>query len=80
MIVSSAFQGQGIGNNLLNMAKEKNEELNGWVVLSDQYSTADGRPYKSPVDFYNKNEFKVFEQIVSETHKLNAVLVKWTKS
>ena len=42
---------------LLNLAKEKNDNLNGWVASHDNYLKKDGSNYKAPLACYIKNGF-----------------------
>ena len=55
MILDASIQGQGFGRQILNQAKEKESELNGWVIDHNNDLKANGEYYKSPIGFYLKN-------------------------
>jgi hypothetical protein len=54
MIVSSKYQGEGLGTMLLDLAKSKRTKLNGWVIDHEQETRYNGKPYLSPLSFYLK--------------------------
>ena len=58
IILDSKLQGKGLGTRILNMAKEKEIVLCGWVIDHNNYRKKKGEIYKSPIDFYLKNGFK----------------------
>lgn len=70
-IIHPEYQGKGIGRELISMAKDRAESLNGWVVVTDTLKRADGKPYRSPLQFYLKQGFtqtgKQFKTEVMET-------------
>ena len=45
--VSSSHQGKGIGRKLIEVGKESNQELNGWVVLEAEFKKRNGDLYNS---------------------------------
>ena len=51
VILDSAFQKQGLGKQLLNLAKHDFESLNGWVVDNDTSKKSDGSVYTMPLPF-----------------------------
>ena len=55
ILVDHSAQGQGIGGQLLTLAKEGCSVLNGWVIDQDDKPKSDGSYYKSPMEFYLKN-------------------------
>lgn len=79
MILDSSVQGQGWGSKFLDLAKQNNTELNGWVIDKDTELKQNGEIYKSPIGFYEKNGF----QILSDTHiifkDLNGIKVRWKR-
>ncbi|WP_405199136.1 GNAT family N-acetyltransferase [Christiangramia sp. LLG6405-1] len=79
-ILNSKIQGKKFGTQILNMAKEANEELKGWVINSDNYIKTNGQPYKSPTDFYKKQGFQILEETKLETNRLSAIKIKWSKT
>ena len=80
LILSSENQGQKFGSQIIKMSKKWNEELNGWVINSDNYLKTNGQFYKSPLDFYRKQEFQILENNKLETDKINAIQIKWIKT
>lgn len=79
-ILDSEFQGKSYGTQFLELAKQERLELNGWVIKSDKYKKTNDQPYKSPIEFYIKNGFKVFEDIQLNTDKISALKIAWTKT
>ncbi len=79
IILDSAFHGKGFGTKILNLAKKKESELNGWVIDNNNEKKKNGELYKSPLDFYLKNGFKKLDKIRLELEILSAVKIKWKK-
>lgn len=79
MILDEATQGLGHGTALLNLAKKNVLKLHGWIVDHNRYTRLDGRPYRSPLDFYIKNQFRVHPASRLELQELSAVRITWTK-
>lgn len=79
-ILDSEFQGKSYGTQLLELAKKERLELNGWVIISDNYKKTNDQPYKSPTGFYIKNAFKVFDDIKLNMYKISAHKIKWIKT
>ena len=79
IIIDSQFQGNGFGTQLLNIAKEKEAELSGWVIDHNKYLKRNGEMYKSPLKFYLKNGFDELSTIRLESAKIAAVKIKWKK-
>ena len=80
VILSSEKQGQKFGSQIIKMAQEKNEELNGWIINSDNYMRNNGQSYKSPIDFYRKQGFEILENTKLETDQLSVIKIKWIKT
>lgn len=59
IIVSPAYQHQGLGKALLSHVMAKEPKLCGWVVDHDRDFKRDGSPYKSPLAFYKKMGFSI---------------------
>lgn len=78
IIVDSNYQGNGAGKKLLNHLKARNAILNGWVIDHDEEVKSSGKPYRSPLGFYKKNEFSVENDIRLMNSMINAVKIKWT--
>ena len=79
-ILDSEIQGKKFGIQIIELAKEVNEKLNGWVIKSDNYVKANGEIYKSPIEFYRKNGFKILDQTHLKTDKISAIKVQWSKT
>lgn len=79
IILNSKFQGKGLGTKILNLAKEKESELNGWVIDNTNDRKKNGELYKSPLNFYLKNGFDKIDKERLELKKLSAVKIKWKK-
>jgi GNAT superfamily N-acetyltransferase len=79
MILNSELQGKGFGTKLLNEAKRKEKELNGWVIDHNNDIKQNGEFYQSPIKFYEKNEFKIINRIRLELDMISAVKIKWRK-
>ena len=62
IIVSSKHQKKGLGIELINQAKKNNSVLNGWVIISQSHKKQDSKPYKSPLEFYQKLGFQTLEE------------------
>jgi len=77
MLLDSTLQGQGWGSKLLNLAKEDNLELNGWVIDNDNEPKQNGENYKSPIGFYRKNGFEIRTDIQSKKKNINGIKVIW---
>ena len=76
IILDSKFHEKGLGTKILNLAKEKESELNGWVIDNND-KKKNGELYKSPLSFYLKNGFKKFDKERLELEKLSAIKIKW---
>ena len=55
IIISHQHQGKGLGHVLLNLIKEKENRLNGWVIDHPNDRKQNGQPYLSPLTFYINN-------------------------
>ncbi|OGS73650.1 MAG: GNAT family N-acetyltransferase [Flavobacteria bacterium RIFCSPLOWO2_12_FULL_35_11] len=79
MILASEIHVKGFGTMLLNEAKKRESELNGWVIDKTDYLKQNGDGYKSPVPFYLKNGFHKLPEIHLELEHLSAVKIIWKK-
>jgi GNAT superfamily N-acetyltransferase len=79
MILDASIQKKGFGTILLNEAKKTNTHLNGWVIDHNKYLKQDGNHYKSPLQFYIKNGFKIIPTIRLELEKISAVKIHYKK-
>lgn len=79
IILDSRTHRQGIGTEILNLAKRNNAELNGWVIDIDNYKKSNGEVYESPLKFYVKNEFVVLAENRLKHDEISAVNIRWEK-
>ena len=79
IILDSKLHGQGIGTKILNIAKKKETELNGWVIDHNNYKKKNEELYASPLNFYLKNRFEKISKKRLEIEKISAVKIKWKK-
>lgn len=77
IILDSKFQGRGLGKELLELAKKSEVELNGWVIDQHDYKKVNGEFYKTPLNFYLKNGFKILPGNRLELDKLSAIKINW---
>ncbi len=80
IIVESQSQGQGLGKILLDVLKENETQLNGWVIDHDRDTKTDGRPYISPLEFYLKNGFQICTEARYESNELSAAKIQWNRT
>lgn len=79
IILSENLHGKGWGTKVLNELKRHKNELNGWVIDNSNGKKLNGNFYKSPLEFYLKNEFEVLSDIRLELEIMSAVKIKWKK-
>ena len=79
IILDSKIQGKGFGTKILNLAKEKEIELNGWVIDHNMDKKRNGEYYKSPLNFYLQSGFEKLSKSRLELDKISAVQIKWKK-
>ncbi|MEL7269338.1 MAG: GNAT family N-acetyltransferase [Bacteroidota bacterium] len=79
LILSSNIHGKGFGTQLLEHARVKEEQLNGWVIDHDEEKKKNGERYRSPLSFYLRNGFEI---VPSERldNKISAIKVIWKKT
>ena len=63
----------------MNKGKEKNSELNGWVIDHNKELKQNKEYYISPIEFYIKNDFRIIAETRLELENISAVKIKWTK-
>ena len=79
IIISEKLHGKGIGTRILDTIKEDETVLNGWVIDGDSDKKSNGNNYRSPLEFYIKNEFEVLSDTRLELEIMSAVKIKWVK-
>jgi len=80
LIINSKFQGKGYGSTILDRAKARVNELNGWIIDHNNYKKKSGETYKSPTVFYLKNGFVKTKNTRLELKKITAVKMKWKRN
>lgn len=80
IIINSLYQRIGLGRTLLQLMKEKENELNGWVIDHDLYVRQNGEPYESPLSFYVQNGFVPDSERRYEDDKISAIQIIWRKA
>ncbi|MCM4172773.1 N-acetyltransferase [Arenibacter sp. TNZ] len=79
IILDSKVHGLGFGTQILNIAKEKELELYGWVIDHNNDKKQNGEIYKSPLSFYIRNGFEVLMKKRLELDLISAVQIYWKK-
>jgi len=79
IILDSNMHGNGFGTKILELARQNESELNGWVIDHNNDKKRNGRLYKSPLNFYLKNGFKQLPGNRLELNKISAIKIKWKK-
>lgn len=77
IILNSEIHGKGIGSLLMSEIKKNNTSLNGWVIDQENEIKYNATFYKSPLQFYIKNDFIICSEIRIENEKLSAVKINW---
>lgn len=77
LLLDSSLQGNGWGSKMLNRAKELNSELNGWVVAHEDELKQNGQFYRSPMEFYRKNDFEICQDIQLTMKDIRCIKVVW---
>ncbi|WGH74169.1 GNAT family N-acetyltransferase [Tenacibaculum tangerinum] len=76
MILGTKIQGKGIGKKIIESIKNRYKELNGWVVVDESYLKDNNEIYKSPIDFYKKQGFTIFENEKLDSSIINVVKIQ----
>lgn len=79
IILNSEIHGEGFGSLLMNEIKKNNTSLNGWVIDQENEIKHNATFYKSPLQFYIKNDFIICSEIRIENEKLSAVKINWKR-
>ena len=79
ILLDPEIQGMGLGTKMLSLAKEKEVELNGWVIDHNNHKKKNGEMYRSPLNFYLKNGFEALSNVRLELKNISAVKIIWKK-
>lgn len=79
IILSGDLHGKGWGTKILNKLKQNTEELHGWVIDHNTDKKLNGNFYKSPLEFYLKNNFDILSDVRLELEIMSAVKIRWKK-
>ncbi len=79
ILIADEAQGKGLGTQLLQQAKEKHQELNGWMVDVAGYKRKDGSAYQSPEAFYIKHGFEILKTDRWDNEKVKSVKIRWRR-
>jgi hypothetical protein len=78
IILDSDYHGKGLGNELMYIAKSKNEKLHGWVIDGNKYVKTNESQYISPLGFYLKQNFGLVSDKRLDVHGISAVKIEWS--
>jgi GNAT superfamily N-acetyltransferase len=79
IIIDGTYQRKGLGHLLLNLSKEKEHRLNGWVIDHPYDVKQNGDNYLSPLSFYLRNGFTALPNTRFENEKISALKIEWRK-
>lgn len=79
IILSEKIKGNGFGRKMLDVLKQKETILNGWVIDHNNDKKNNGKSYLSPLKFYEKCGFETLTNERLELDKISAVKIKWVK-
>ncbi|WP_229734105.1 GNAT family N-acetyltransferase [Flavobacterium orientale] len=77
IILSEKVQRKGFGKKLLDLLKQSEALLYGWVIDHSKDKKRNGNPYLSPLSFYKKCDFVALEEERLELDTISAVKIKW---
>lgn len=80
IIINELYQRIGLGRTLIQLLKERETQLNGWVIDHESYVKQNGEPYASPLAFYQQAGFQVVSGSRYEDSTLSAIRVVWRKA
>lgn len=80
IIINNLYQRIGLGKALLQLLKEREDQMYGWVIDHNAYVKQNGEKYESPLDFYVQNGFIPVPESRFEDEIVSAVKVVWRKA
>lgn len=78
IILADDIKGKGFGRKMLSQLKEQEPILNGWVIDHQNDLRKNGKPYLSPLKFYEKCDFEILTSERLELETISAVKIRWT--
>jgi GNAT superfamily N-acetyltransferase len=79
VLLDQIIQGRGHGRFIMNQLMAGESVLNGWVIDHDHYIKSNGKPFLSPLGFYEKCDFHILADQRLEMEILSAVKIRWTQ-
>lgn len=77
IILDESVQGKGFGIKLIEALKAAENNFFGWVIDNDDNIKANGKYYKSPLGFYRKIGFKVYEDEKLIKQNISGIKIEW---
>jgi predicted GNAT family N-acyltransferase len=77
ILVVKKYQGQELGNQLIDSFKKDYPIFYGWVIDHDNDVKANGEKYVSPLPFYLKHGFTILNEQRIDTEIISAVKVEF---
>lgn len=77
ILVDEKFQGKGCGVKLIDALKSAEKRFFGWVIDNDDHVKSNGKPYKSPLNFYKKLGFAVHTDEKLVKQEISGVKIEW---
>lgn len=77
LLVDRCHQRQGLGTQLLNSAKRRNDNLNGWIAFEEGLLRSDNLMYPLPTAFYEKQDFIVHQDVKWEARPFETAMISW---
>lgn len=77
IIIDEKLQGKGFGVKLIDALKSSENNFFGWVIDNDDCLKANGKQYISPLGFYKKIGFKVYENEKLIKQNISGIKIEW---
>lgn len=77
ILLDRSLQRQGVGTQVLNRAKERNDNLNGWMIYQEGLPMSDNAVYPLPIAFYKKHGFTMYPDIKWDAVPFDAIKISW---
>lgn len=80
IIIHSDEKGKGFGRRLVDILKEKHNNLYGWVIDHNEAIKSNGKQYQTPMPFYLKQGFTILNEPRLESERISAALIHWDRN